>query len=274
MNFHGIELPPAYYQDDWVYIIHGDCREILPLIPDKSIDLVLTSPPYDDLRQYGGYNWNFENTAQGLFKVIQEGGVTVWVVGDATVNGSETGSSFRQALYFKDIGFDLHDTMIYAKNTVPINAKRYEQSFEYMFILTKGQPKTFNPIMRDKLWEDKRKVKATKRKIDGSFCLGYASLKKECVIGNIWYYDVGGGHVTDFKLAYQHPAIYPEKLVYDHITSWSNPNDILLDPFLGSGTTAYCAKKLNRYCIGIEIEEKYCEIAAKRCSQSVMTLEC
>jgi len=203
---------------------------------------------------------------------IGDGAIIVWVIGDSTIDGSETGSSFEQALYFKGIGLNLHDTMIYAKNSVPINANRYEQNFEYMFVFSKGKIKTFNPIKRSKLWEDHRKRKAAKRNRNGTFEYGFASPQKDCTIGNIWYYNVGGGHVTKFQLAYQHPAIFPEQLAYDHIISWSNPSDLVVDPFLGSGTTCYCAKKLNRYSIGIEIEEKYCEIAAKRCSQSVMRL--
>jgi DNA modification methylase len=261
-----------YFHDDWVAIAHGDCREILPSLP--KVDLVLTSPPYDNLREYGGYAWDFKDTANKLYTVITDGGVIVWVVGDATIDGSETGSSFKQALYFKELGLNLHDTMIYLKDSPPQNQKRYEQCFEYMFILSRCQPKTFNPIKRDKLWVDKRKTKAYQRDKMGNFGNGIPlSSDTDAVIYNAWHYDVGGGHVTNFKPAYEHPAIFPEKLAYDHIISWSNPDDLVLDPFLGSGTTAYCAKKLGRRCIGIEIEEKYCEIAAKRCMQSVMQLE-
>jgi DNA modification methylase len=273
MNWNNLELPGnPYYQDDAVVIYHADCREVLPYIPDKSIDLVLTSPPYDDLRLYGGHRFSFSDLPDFLYPLMADGACCVWVVGDQTINGSETGSSFRQALTFMDCGFSLHDTMIYAKNSAPLNQRRYEPAFEYMFVFSKGSPKTFNPIVRTKLWEDHRKRKATKRNPDGSYVIGFASAKKETVIGNIWYYNVGGGHVTDFKLAYQHPAIFPEQLAIDHIISWSSQGDLILDPFLGSGTTAFCAKKLNRKCMGIEIEEKYCEIAAKRCSQQVMEL--
>ncbi len=264
----GIAQKP-YFQDESVVIYSADCRLILPQIPDKSIDLVLTSPPYDDLRDYGGYSWDFEHTAEGLIKIISDGGVIVWVVGDSKINGSESGSSFKQVLYFMGKGLNLHDTMIYAKNGFRYPFPNlYHQVFEYMFVLSNGVPKTFNPIM------DRLNLHVTKagynmkRERDGGKT--YRKPFEPSQYGkryNIWEYDVGG------VASYDHPAIFPNELADDHIISWSNPSDLILDPFLGSGTTAFCAKKLGRKCIGIEIEEKYCEIAAKRCSQSVMKLE-
>ena len=101
-----------------IKFIHGDCLEIMPTLADKSVDLTVTSPPYDNLRTYNGNSqFDFEGIAKELFRVTKDGGVVVWVVGDANINGSETGTSFRQALYFKEIGFNLHDTMIYQKDT-------------------------------------------------------------------------------------------------------------------------------------------------------------
>ena len=276
MNWNNLELPDKniYFQDNDTSIYCADCRDILPLIPSKSIDLVLTSPPYDDLREYGGFKLDILTMSYDIYKICADGGICVWIVGDATVDGSESCNSFRQVLEFRHVGFNLHDTMIYSKSNAPINTNRYEQEFEYMFVLSKGKPKTFNPIMRSKLWRDTRKQKIYKRGKNGSFAsYGKVSNEPDCIIGNIWHYSVGGGHVTDFKLAYQHPAIFPEALANDHIISWSNKGDLILDPFLGSGTTAYCAKKLGRKCIGIEIEEKYCEITKKRLAQSVMKLE-
>jgi len=265
-------MKEPYYSDKWVTIYHGDCREILPDLP--KVDLVLTSPPYDNLRDYEGYVFDFEDTAKKLYQVVKEGAVMVWVVGDATINGSETGTSFRQALRFMEVGFNLHDTMLYLKDPPPQNQMRYEPCFEFMFVLTKGSISTFNPIKRDKWWRDNRISKAYQRGKGGNFGKGKPLRTTDAVIYNAWYYDVGGGHVTKFKLAHQHPAIFPEALANDHIISWSNTGDLILDPFLGSGTTCYCAKKLLRKSIGIEIEEKYCEISAKRCSQEVMELKC
>jgi site-specific DNA-methyltransferase (adenine-specific) len=234
---------------------------------DNFIDLTVTSPPYDNLREYKGYSFKFEDIAKELYRVTKEGGVVVWVVGDATINGSESLTSFKQAIYFvEQCGFNLHDTMIYWKNSAPINYMRYEPAFEFMFVISKGKPKTFNAIFEKKTWKDKRLVKATKRNKDGSFVLGFASQKEIKIADNIWYYNVGGGHVTKDKEAYKHPAIFPEKLAEDHIISWSNEGDLVYDCFGGSGTVAKMACKWQRNWILSEISEEYCKIAEKRIS--------
>lgn len=281
MNWSDLEdkgIKP-YYKDNYVFIIHGDCRSVLPLIPDKSIDLVLTSPPYDNLREYGGYTFNYEAVIDSIIPIIGGGSVCVWVVGDSVIDGSESGNSFRQALRFIDKGLLLHDTMIYEKNgaTYPANDKsnRYTQIFEYMFVFSNGRPKTLH-LLRDKpnAWagwgtfgqNSERLADGTIKK-RGKFIVPQFSIRN-----NIWRINNGYGYSASDDIAYKHPAIFPEQLARDHIASWTNPDDIVIDIMLGSGTTAYCAKKLNRRCIGIEIEEKYCEIAAKRCCQSVMDL--
>ena len=251
-------------------LIHGDCREYLFTCEPDSIDLTVTSPPYDNLRTYNNsstWGWaEFSAIAAGLWRVTKPGGVVVWVVGDATVKGSETGSSFKQALYFKEIGFNLHDTMIYSKTGPPLSHNRYEQYFEYMFIFTKKTgPRVFNPIKEKKVWKDNRKFKNYQREKDNNFHnKGKPSKSSDKVIGNVWKYTVGGGHVTKDKIAYQHPAIFPEKLAHDHIISWSNEGDTVFDPFMGSGTTGKMAKQLNRDFIGIEIDKEYFEIAKQR----------
>lgn len=236
-------------------VIQGDCLEVMKDIPDKSVDMVLTSPPYDNLRDYKGYIFNFEGIAKEIYRVLKDGGVCVWVVGDATIKGSESGTSFKQALYFKEIGFNLHDTMIYAKqNPVPYHHNRYNPQFEFMFILSKGVPKTFNPIQ-----EKTKGFKTGKyRYPDGSLKLANTPLIKETkMLNNIWYYVVGGK-------GNNHPASFPEKLAEDHILSWSNEGDTILDPMAGSGTTLKMAKKNNRNYIGIEIAQEYIDIINKR----------
>jgi DNA modification methylase len=240
----------------------GDCLKVMKQILDKSVDLTVTSPPYDNLRTYNGYSFDFEGIAKELYRVTKDGGVVVWVVGDATVNGSETGTSFKQALYFKEIGFSLHDTMIWNKgcfSAVGALKSRYAPVFEYMFVLSKGQPKTFNPIKDRKTKHGGKKINGTVRNKDGSM----KPFSKEVIVNefgqryNIW-------DLSPHRQTGGHPAPFPEQLVNDHIISWSNEEDTVLDCFLGSGTTGKVAKQLNRQFIGIEISPEYLEIATKR----------
>lgn len=235
-------------------------------IKDDSIDLTVTSPPYDDLRKYNGYSFDFENTARELFRITKKGGVVVWVVGDKTHKGSESGTSFRQALYFRDLGFNIHDTMIYEKvNPTPMRSNRYQQSFEYMFVLSKGRPNVFNPIMTEKKYMESRKNKYYNKDKNGvQQSRAYDSSSNMKVIHNIWRYTVGLNNSSKDKIAFKHPAVFPEKLALDHIKSWSNEGDIVLDPFVGSGTTSKMAKQLNRSYIGIDISQEYIDIAEER----------
>ena len=250
-------------------IIHGDCLEELKKLPADCVDLVVTSPPYDNLREYGGSKWGFDifrPIADELVRVIKPGGVIVWVVGDATIKGSETGSSFRQVLYFKDAGLNLHDTMIWEKGTSPFQHKnRYISAFEYMFILSKGAPKTVNLIMdRKNKWAG-TKAHGTDRQKDGTtrpmsavrLCNG-RTIKDYGARLNIW--SVSPVKTNDSG----HPAPFPEGLAGDHIWSWTNPGDLVLDPFMGSGTTGKMAKALDRKFIGIELNAEYVEIARRR----------
>jgi len=241
------------------------CEEGLKLLANESVDLIVTSPPYDDLRTYNGFSWDFEIVANELWRIIKQGGVIVWVVGDQTINGSESGTSFRQALRFQEIGFNIHDTMIWSKpgfNSVGDIQTRYPQTFEFMFVFSKGKPKTVN-LIRDKpnKWAGHKRT-GTKRKSDGSF-------KKISNFGKEWEKNGYRYNVWEINSVRQnedngHPAPFPEKLALDHITSWSNDGDIVLDPFMGSGTTAKAALMLQRRFIGFEISAEYCEIANKR----------
>ena len=243
----------------------GDCLEIMKDIPDKSVDLVVTSPPYDNLRGYNS-EFDFDKLSFNLFRIIRIGGVLVWVVGDAVKNNSETGTSFKQALGFKEKGFNLHDTMIYQKNSYPYPmSNRYYQVFEYMFVLSKGIPKTANMLKQPTVWRQKEKHSSTTRNKDGTTTnLKYETGKKERTRDNIWKYNCGYMRSTKDKIAYKHPAIFPDQLAKDHILSWSNEGGMVLDPFMGSGTTGVACKELNRNFIGIEISPEYFEIAKKR----------
>ena len=245
-------------------VYNEDCLSTLGRMEDNLIDLTVTSPPYDNLRTYNGYSFDFESIAKELFRVTKSGGVVVWVVGDATVNGSESGTSFRQALYFKEIGFNLHDTMIYRAKKSPLTHNRYEQEFEYMFVLSKGSPKTFNPILEKKLYADNRTHKNFRRKSDGSFDHGFSKKTTDRIKFNIWEYSTGGGCSSPDDIAFAHPAIFPEQLAADHIYSWSNEGDLIYDPFGGSGTTAKMAHLQKRNWILSEISSEYCQISQKR----------
>jgi len=231
-------------------------------IPDNFVDLTVTSPPYDNLRTYKGFVFDYKNMLKELYRITKSGGVVVWVVGDATINGSETGTSFKQALYAKEeVGFNLHDTMIYHKiNPIPIKQNRYYPCFEYMFILSKGKPKTFNPIMRKSLSAG-TKVRARQRSGIDSYIknpTGKNPTKEYSIEYNLWSYKVGSvGQTSMDKIAYKHPAQFPEKLAEDHIISWSNEGDIVLDPMCGSGTTCKMAWLNKRNFIGIDISEEY-----------------
>jgi site-specific DNA-methyltransferase (adenine-specific) len=245
-----------------INLMLGDCLERMKEIPDASVDLTVTSPPYDNLRNYNNsLDWGehvWKPVLQELFRVTKKGGVVVWVVGDATIKGSETGTSFRQALYAKEIGFNLHDTMIWNKpNPIPTQSNRYQQQFEYMFIFSKGKIKTFNGI-RVKSKFSGTKVKkhravrgAHEYNEDGFYLVSSDKLK-----GNVWDFANSKGC--------NHPAIFPEQLANDHITSWSNENDVVFDPFMGSGTTGKMAILNNRKFIGIEKDETYFKIAQDR----------
>ncbi len=255
-----------------IKLYNGDCLELMKDIPDKSVDLTVTSPPYDNLRTYNGNieQWSFEKfkaIAKELYRVTKQGGVVVWVVGDATINGSETGTSFRQALYFKEIGFNLHDTMIYAKNAVGAAGSRYcyQQSFEYMFVLTKGKIKTFNPIkdlVPKNAGKPTRYTKNAKSNTEGYSTETHVKIApKASKRKNVWYYNVGFTSQDDKN---SHPAVFPEQLAQDHIISWSNEGDVVLDPFMGSGTTGKMALLNRRNFIGIELDKTYFNIAKER----------
>lgn len=251
-------------------LILGDCFDKMMEMEDGCIDLTVTSCPYDNLRTYDGIidTWNFDkfkDIAKELYRVTADGGVVVWVIGDSTVKGSETGTSFRQALYFMELGFNLHDTMIWNKGSFAFPSKgRYHQVFEYMFVFSKGTPKAFNPIKdRENKYVGTRG--ASGRKTNGERNTGKSEVREKWGQRfNIWNYPIGGGHSASDKIAFEHPAIFPEKLAEDHILSWSNEGDVVFDPFMGSGTTGKMATLNNRHFVGIELNEDYFEISKKR----------
>jgi len=248
-------------------IYNENCLATMAKMPEGFVDLIVTSPPYDDLRKYNGYSFDFETIAPELFRILKTGGVLVWVVGDQTIDGSETLTSFRQAIHFRQIGFNLHDTMIYTTDKPPLNHNRYEQAFEYMFIFSKGKPKTFNPIMEKTIYAGVAN-NSNQREKDGRLRPFNNNedrkVKEEKIKQNVWKYASGYLQTTKDKLAFTHPAMFPEKLAEDHIFSWSNKNDLIYDPFGGSGTVAKAAHLLQRNWILSEISPEYCQLAEAR----------
>lgn len=258
-----------YYEENGIQIYHAPCEAVLPYL-NVAADLIITSPPYGNLRLYGGHGFNFDDVMLAVLGAMDPGAVLVWVVNDEVVNGSESGMSFRQVIAFQDRGLRIHDTMIYDKGKcVYPDPTRYGQSFEFMFVLSHGEPRTVNKIKdRVNRWGGSKSFgRTSERKRDGSIKqresfeiepVGYRL--------NIWKYLNGHGNeeTTD------HPAPFPLALATDHIRSWSNVGDLVLDPMCGSGTTLKAAKNLRRRAIGIEVEERYCEISANRLRQEVL----
>lgn len=256
---------------------HGDCVDVLKTLPTASVQLTVTSPPYDQLRTFNGTDRYWCDAAwraciKELYRVTRPGGVVVWIVADQTIKGSETGTSFRQALWAKQCGFRLHDTMIWKKqcNHFP-ESTRYYNTFEYMFVWSKGTP-IFNPLrdrpnktagahVRSIMGRHRDGSKSnmiSKQKPDG-FCV-----KQNGVRFNVWDISAGGGKSHTDQFGYEHPATFPEQLARDHILSWSHRGHTVLDPFMGSGTTGKMARQLGRRFIGIELDPTYFELATRR----------
>lgn len=244
---------------------HARAEALLSALDSGSIDLVVTSPPYDNLRTYNGFSWNFEYIAQQTYRVLKPGGVLVWVVKDSFVDGSETLTSFEQALYFKQCGLNMHQRMVWEKNTLPQKRPNaYLPDFEDMFIFSKGTPATFNPIMKPNRYAGEKKRKGHSGKDGFDYAAGIRVVPDESILTNVWRINVGYNHSTDDDYAHEHPAIFPEDLVERHILTWSNPGDLVLDYFGGSGTTAKMARKNGRRWLTGDISGEYCALMEKR----------
>lgn len=264
-----IEQKLTYPNDFIDKIIWGDCKKVMKQITSGEIDLTVTSPPYDDLRNYNGFRFDYEEIGKELFRVTKKGGVLVWVVGDKIIKGDRTLTSFRQALCFQEIGFNVHDVMIYKKKNTPfMRSNAYTNCYEFMFVFSKGSPKTFNPLLDPTKRNGVEKL-VSNRKADGIIKKVYGKLKEQKVRTNIWEYAVGLGGTTKDKIAFTVPAAFPEKLAQDHIQSWTNEGDLVLDPMCGSGTTCKMAKLNNRKYIGIDISEEYTNVSRMRVEKTI-----
>ncbi len=248
-------------------IYTADCVKFMSGMRGGSVDLTITSPPYDNLRDYNGYKFDFEATAKQLFRITKRGGVVVWIIGDR-INGGKSLTSFTQGLFFKEIGFNMHDVMIYQKKNTPfMRSNAYTNCYEFMFVLTKGTPKTFNPI-KEQTVRQGYEMLVHNKKSDGINKKNLKELKKEKTKTNIWAYAVGFGGTTTDKIAFNHPAVFPEKLAEDHILSWTNHDDLVFDPMCGSGTTCKMAMLNDRQWLGIDVSKEYVQIAKQRIKET------
>jgi len=245
-------------------IYNLNCVDGMASMGENTVDLVITSPPYDDLRDYKGYVFNYKAIAEGLFRVVKDGGIVVWVVADRTKKGNRSLTSFKHALCFQETGFNVHDVMIYKKKNTPfMRSNAYTNCFEYMFIFSKGKPKTFNPLKTPTVRSGYEKMPVNK-KADGINNKVMGKLNKEKTRNNIWEYAVGLGGSTNDKIAFKHTAIFPEKLALEHILSWSNEGETIFDPMCGSGTVCKVATIHGRNYIGMDISKEYVELANER----------
>lgn len=247
-------------------IYHSDCIDLMKSMEQNSVDLTVTSPPYDELRNYNGYHFSVESIAKDLFKVTKKGGVVVWVIGDKITNGNRSLTSFKQALAFQEIGFNVHDIMVYKKRNTPfMRTNAYTNCFEFMFVFSKGSPKTAN-LLKVKTVRQGQEMMPFNKGADGINRKVLGELKPEKTRTNIWEYAVGLHGTTSDRIAFTHPAVFPEKLAEDHILSWTNEGDIVFDPMCGSGTTCKMAFLNKRFYIGCDISKEYVDLAKKRLS--------
>lgn len=254
-------------------IICGDCVEVMAGMDEASVDMALTSPPYDDLRAYKGYTFDARAVLEGLWRVIKPGGVVCWVVADQTKKGGRTGTSFRHALAAQEMGFLIHDVIIWVKPNTPFShTSRYTNCFEYVFVLSKGKPKTFHGLRTPKKEIRKGRMFAPNAVgEDGKYVLDrerQCSQSPDKIRTNVWTIPVGMG--STMKGTTKHPAMFPERLADDCIRSWSAPGDLVLDPMNGAGTTCVVAKQLDRRYVGIDISEDYCQIARERLAAEIV----
>jgi site-specific DNA-methyltransferase (adenine-specific) len=242
-------------------------------LDEDSIDLTVTSPPYDLLRLYDGFTFDLPGIVDQLYRVTRIGGAVAWIVCDASKNGAETGTSFAQVMEFQRQGWRLHDTMIYQKSGVsrPGNV-RYHQAFEFMFVFSKGTKPKFRPLQdrANKTAGLKRNTKSmTKRDAAGNLTPRRVNHKTYItnphgIRTNIWTYSTGPKQTAPDDLWQQHPAVMPLDLAADHILSWGDPGDTVLDPLAGSGQVPIAADILGREWIAIDCSPRYCYLIEQR----------
>jgi len=242
-------------------VYNVDALTLLRALPTGSVDLIVTSPPYDNLRTYNGYSFDFEPIAHESYRVLKQGGVLVWVVGDAFVNGSLTLTSFRQALYFVECGLNMHQRIVWEQQGMPSKRPQADQDdFEDVFILSKGTPVTFNPIMKRNKNAGQVRRKGSSGKQGWQYGDGVRTINSESLLTTVQL--IPAGFTKDDRGG--HPAAFPEALAERHILTWSNPGDLVVDYFGGSGTTAKMARNNGRRWLTCDISSEYCDLMRKR----------
>ncbi|MBR1921447.1 MAG: site-specific DNA-methyltransferase [Kiritimatiellae bacterium] len=249
-------------------IICGDSAAVMEKFPDNSIDMVVTSPPYDSIRDYKGFSADLSKIGRETFRVLKEGGIAVVVIQDQTKNYGKTLTSFRLAIDWCDnAGFKLFECLIYKK----LGAegawwnKRFRVDHEYMMVFLKGdRPAYFNkdPLKIPSKHGGKVMTGGGTRLTSGIRIATRAiHINPMKCRGTVWAYETAG---DGSRLKHQHPATYPDRLPYDFIQCFCPEKGIVLDPFMGSGTTALAAKSLKRFYVGIDISQEYVDLAERR----------
>lgn len=245
-----------------------DCVEGMKKIPDNSVDIVVTSPPYDGIRDYNGFNFDLHETGRGLIRILKEGGIVAMVIQDQTKNFGKTLTSFKTIIDWCDnIGFKLFECVIYRKHGSEGAwwTNRFRVDHEYMPIFLKGEkPQYFNKenLKVPSIHGGKVMTGSGSRRTDGKTNARVTRpINTMKCRGTIWNYLMAG---DKDPIKRQHPAPFPDQIPLDFIECFCPPGGVVLDPFMGSGSTAVAAKKLNRKYIGFDTSEEYIKIAHAR----------
>ena len=254
-------------------IICGDSAEVLKNFPDNSIDMVVTSPPYDGLRDYNGFSLDLHKIGKEIYRVLKDGGIAVMVIQDATKDFAKSLTSFRTIVDWCDnVGFRLFETVIYHKNGTEGAwwKQRFRVDHEYMPIFMKGKkPQYFNkePLKIPSKHGGKVMSGSGNRRTDGTLSETVRRpINTMKCRGTVWDYLMAG---DKNPLKRKHPAVFPDKIPYDCIQCFCPEGGLVLDPFIGCGSTAVMAKVLGRNYIGIDISREYCDLAEERIEKDV-----
>ena len=255
-------------------IICEDNITYLKTLPDECIDFVITSPPYDALRDYNGYKLDLHGLGVELLRVLKDGGICVMVIQDSTRDFAKSLTSFRTIVDWCDnIGFRLFECNIYNRQGTEGAwwKKRFRVDHEYMPIFLKGKrPQYFDKenIKIPSKHGGKIMTGANIRTKNGQTGSRKVKINPTKCPGTVMTFgNTCGG---ESKLKSKHPAVFPNMLAYDMIECFCPEDGTVLDPFNGSGTTTLAAKCLGRNYIGIDVSEEYNKIARERLETEII----